>query len=281
MENPTSSASESGVKNTTTTAPTNAGTHDKLKLEQAQEYAAFVSLVLMHHGLTSEFLGPQTAKEEYDVDEQDYFRYMDQEPVIEALRAEGILKSHQKPETIILKVNDDWRDNALTPEQLKVANAMLDLVDTRSQKKKLQDLNVSTSKYQSWLKDPIFSAYLHKRAEDILGENKHEAALALMDKVRMGDTKAIQFYYELTGRYVSGGAASANTQAMDFQGLLVAILEILNDEIDDPQVAANISDRLKGLIGARNTATELVNTIVQPEVAEMRELSPRLKELMQ
>lgn len=172
---------------------------------------------------------------------------------------------------------------SLTPIQLIVANTMLDLIDTRSQKKKLQDLNVSTTTYNTWLKDPTFQGYLKERAEGMLGENQHEAHLALLDKVRMGDLKAIELYYEYQGIYTRASASqvNANQVAVDVQNLLVRIIEIINDEVDDPNTAARIADKFKGLMQARTIAGELVQpTIEQPEIASARVITPELQAIM-
>ncbi len=180
---------------------------------------------------------------------------------------------------------------ALSPQQLVVANAMLDLIDTRSQKKKLQDYGVSTQTYNTWLKDSVFKNYMLTRAESMLGENQHEAHLALLDKVRMGDMKALELYYEMRGIYTRVGAAGVNAQAIgvDIQNLLVNIIEIINDEVDDPSVSARIADKFKSLMTARTIAGELVESTIgldgtmlhQPTIAPARVMTPELEHLME
>lgn len=188
-----------------------------------------------------------------------------------------------------LEVNQEepgWKINALTPQQLIVANIMLDLVDTRSEKKKLQDLGVSTLKYQMWLKDPVFNQYLVDRAESMMGESQHQALLALQDKVRMGDLPSIKLYLEMTGRFVQQTTAVAGTTPMaDFKVMLTRLIEIISDEVHDPQVAGIISDRIQGLISANVVAGQLVAStqqeIIVPEVMPNRALTPRLQALME
>lgn len=272
---------ELGTKNTTTTAPTSAATHEAIRDIDLDEDASFASLVIMHHNLEDELLTPEKASKEYGIDPEEFVTFMKKEKVVQSLRDAGVIREYQAPEVIYLKVDNDWRDNVLTPLQLKTANMMLDLIDTRSQKKKLQDVGVSTERYQNWLRDPIFNAYLRKRATDMLGETQHEAHLALLDKVRMGDTNALKLYYEITGMYVPGGRTN-DSQAQDFQLLLSRILEIINDEIDDPAIGARIADKFRTLIGANNMARDLTASVQadKPEIAGMRELTPRLRELM-
>lgn len=125
----------------------------------------------------------------------------------------------------------------LTEEQLTAVNVMLDLRDTRSQKKKLADLGIATQKWEAWLRDPGFQNYLRQRAEAILGDNTHEAALALVDRVRSGDTNAIKFYYEITGRYAPSKGTDINLPA-----LLMRILEIIQKHVSDAEVMGAISE---------------------------------------
>jgi hypothetical protein len=62
---------------------------------------------------------------------------------------------------------------------------------------------------------------------------------------------------------------------------VVDIIEIINDEVDAER-AAVISNRIRNLIGANTTANEVVDSvIVQPEIMPARELSPKLKQLLE
>jgi hypothetical protein len=127
--------------------------------------------------------------------------------------------------------------DVLTEEQLTAANIMLDLHDNRSQKKKLADLSISSQKWQAWLRDPGFQNYLRSRAENILGDNYHEANLALLDRIRSGDTGAIKFYYEITGRYVPNRGDSVNVPA-----LLMKVMEIIQKHVPDNEIVSNIAE---------------------------------------
>lgn len=186
--------------------------------------------------------------------------------------------------------------------QLVVANTLLDLTDTRPIKKKLQDLGVSTYQYANWLKKPAFNEYLRKNADGMLGESQHEAVLALLDRVSSGDLRAIEYYHELTGRFQRASTKAAGGNAIDLQNIVVRIIEIINDEVHDPDVAARISDKLKGLaagmqfanalsgpvqsepnnIPGASTPVGLSNSpaIEQPEIAPPRPITPAVQALM-
>jgi len=262
----------------------------------------FVTFMHQNYSLTGNILSRQSASDLLEMPESEYDSLMSDARILNALDERGIvMKLNHSPVgksgngkggngnsdndnvVAISKWQKQLSLQTLTPQQLIVANTMLDLIDSRSQKKKLQDLNVSTTTYNTWLKDPVFQDYLRQRAESMLGENQHEAHLALLDKVRMGDLKAIELYYEYQGIYTRASASqvNANQVAVDVQNLLVRIIEIINDEVDDPQIAANIADRFKGLMTARTIAGELVTpTVNQPEVAPARVITPELQAIM-
>jgi hypothetical protein len=255
----------------------------------------FVTFMHQNYSLSGSILSIQAAEDLIGIESDEYTALMEDERILNALDERGVtIKVNTPVGSSNGKSGDDnvvsikkWQEQvhlkSLTPVQLVVANTMLDLIDTRSQKKKLQDLNVSTTTYNTWLKDPVFQTYLRERAESMLGENQHEAHLALLDKVRMGDMKALEFYYEMTGQYTRASASQQNVAsvAVDIQNLLVRIIEIINDEVDDPQVKMIIADRFKELMVARTIAGELVKPeIIVPEIAAARVITPELQDLM-
>lgn len=241
---------------------------------------SFVTVMHQHWMLEGQLLSAAACREEYGLDEKEFKRLLDEPKVKAALEERGVILEKF---TLDPKSKDGW-NKSLTPQQLIVANTMLDLTDTRSNKKKLQDLGVSTAKYNAWLQDPIFSSYLRERAESMMGSNQHEVLLALMDKANSGDTKAIAYYLEFIGRFTpSANKTAANTQQFDVQSLLIAIVEIIADEVDDPNTAARIADRLKSLGQTRAIVGEILNEgpIERPQVAPARTLTPAMQELME
>lgn len=173
--------------------------------------------------------------------------------------------------TVKSAVNGEkWRLKALTELQLTAANVMMDFQDTRSQKKKLADLGVSTAQWQSWLKDRAFQDYLRQRAENILGDNTHEAHLALIDRVRSGDMSAIKYYNEITGRYVPTKDNNVNVQL-----ILVRVLEIIQKYVQDVRVQDLIAQEFLGLATPEVPALSpgnVVNIVVGETVVEEPEV---------
>jgi hypothetical protein len=191
---------------------------------------------------------------------------MTKQYLLDALAERGITAK------IDLADAEQWRHATLTPEQLLVANTMLDLIDTRNDRKKLNDLGVSSAKYNAWLRQPEFRAYLQGRAESLLGASQHEALLALVDRVRSGDSKAIELYWEYTGKFIRNNSSGNSIQGISSEtvtGLVQSIIEIIVEEVEDPVLGARISD---GMTPER---------IIVPEIAPDRVITPEIEALMQ
>ncbi len=164
------------------------------------------------------------------------------------------------------RTKNDWKKLMLSEAQLAAANVILDTTDTRSQKKKLTDLGISTATWQSWLRDPAFQHYLRVRSENALHDNQHEAHLALVDRVKTGDINAIKYFNELTGRYVPqvNNKAVAKEVAHNFDmEFLVKILEIIQKFVQDSSLQRLIADEMLKL------AENKFQTGPDPQVGEV------------
>jgi hypothetical protein len=137
------------------------------------------------------------------------------------------------------------KGRVLTEMQLAVANTMLDLRDNRSAKKKLQDLGISTQQYEGWLRDPAYQQYITQRAENALGDNQHEAHLALVGRVRSGDVSAIKYFNEITGRYVPNRVSN-----LDISVVLMRVVESVQKHVTDPAIQEAIAQDLMALAQA-------------------------------
>lgn len=251
----------------------------------------FVTLMRQHFSLTGQLMSEKIANEQYGFEDGEFNELLGRDNVQAQLTEHGVINrptsvGKQEVDNVRVLKPAKWAkaEGVLTPIQYIVANTMMDLVDTRSYKKKLQDLGISTSTYQTWLQQPAYQEYVKQRAEDMLGENHHEALIAVIDKMRMGDMKAASIYLEMVGRFTpasstnNGGASSG--QIDNLKQIIVSIVEIINDEVDT-ETAVLISERIKSLIGAQNTATTIVESVIEtPTVEPARVLTPGFKEML-
>lgn len=158
---------------------------------------------------------------------------------------EGALKNKELLESLSdIGVPANGSGTFLAAEQLYVLNAVFDLNDGRSFKKKLGDAGVSTAQYQKWLKDPKVQNYLRARTDSLFGDNMHEAYIAVLDNVRRGDTAAIKLMLEMSGRYSPKTGSEINVEF-----LMMKILEVLTMRLakDHPQLLRVIAEDLGAL----------------------------------
>lgn len=264
-----------------TEAPTNEGTLENVTEQftpMSEEKTDFVTIVAQHHAKYGTLMTLEVADERYGIPPKTFKKFMKDERVLKTLEQFDIdIKRYN------LDGSEAWRSHSLTPVQMVTANAMLNLIDTRSEKKKLSDCGVTPAQWQAWLRDPVFSDYLKQNSELLLQNSQHEASLALMDRVRAGDPQALKLYLEYTGRFVSKSDGAGNSN-QDIQSLITSIIEIIIDEVEDSQTAVRIAERLKVLSTSRNVANSLLGNddpIVVPEVQKARELSPHMKDLVE
>jgi hypothetical protein len=230
-----------------------------------------VTFIDQQYQLTGELLTADRALREFGIPAASMSAALNNKEVKDALVERGIIFERFD--------KDDWTSQSLSPIQLLVANALLDLTDTRSQKKKLQDLNTSTSTYNAWLKDPVFKDYIHKRAEQLIGDNKHEVDMALLDRVRAGDLKAIAYYNEMTGRFVP--ISKTQTANIDIGGIIVKVIEIIDECVTNKADKMLVAEKLKQLISTRNLAAAMIgedDPIVIPAVVKMSEIEATVTE---
>jgi hypothetical protein len=158
----------------------------------------------------------------------------------------------------------DGRD--LSVEQITVINLMLNMSDTRSERKKLADSNISPRVWEGWKRDPKVRAYMLSRTEDILSGAIPDAHLALVERVRSGDMGALKFYYEMTGRYTGQNAG------MDPKVLLTRVFDIIAKHVQNPiilQAIASEFQLLAGLdqAGNLNSRAPVAGEVVQGEIS--------------
>lgn len=259
-------------------APTNSATLEKANADQkilGPEKLEFVTLVTYEYGIHGE-IPEDLIKREYGYTDAEYEHFINDSLVVKALAERGV------NERLLMQSTDAAITAKITPLQLVIANVMMDVTDTRSTRKKLQDHGVKTGTYQMWLRDPNFKNYLQQRAENLIGDVQHEAMLSLVDKVMGGDLKAIQYYHELTGRFTPANTATTQSSIHDMQQIIVKIIEIIIDEVDDQATALRISDRLKGLVMGNQVAGILPTTpeVSVPEIAMGREITPEIQQLI-
>jgi hypothetical protein len=148
-------------------------------------------------------------------------------------------------------------EDRFTPDQMHAAATMMDLVDRRSDEKKLRDIGISTRQWATWLQDDEFAAYLRDRSEKLLANSTHEAHKGLMKGVRQGNLAAVRTMYEITGRF----DPNKETQ-IDVRRVLHTFIEVLQKHIKDPVALHAIAMDLSQVASAESYANGLSNQMM-------------------
>lgn len=123
----------------------------------------------------------------------------------------------------------ELNDYFINARQLAAVSAMMNLVDRRSDEKKLRDLGISTEEWSTWMLNRHFAEYVRQRSEQMITNSTHEAHLGLMRGVRQGNTASIQLYYKLTGRYDPDQESNVNIRLV-----IGRVLEAIQKHVKDP-----------------------------------------------
>lgn len=133
--------------------------------------------------------------------------------------------------------------NALTPEQLAAITVMVNYADTRPRGTKLKELGISTTKWAGWMKNPVFKEYLQGLTAANFQDAMYIANEGLMKAIDRGDTNAVKFYMEITGRYTQDTPALQNVK------LVVAkLVEAVQRHVKDPELLRSIGQDFDALL---------------------------------
>lgn len=152
--------------------------------------------------------------------------------------------------------NEPDSKKALTFEQLMVANMLMNVMDKRSLREKLkaaEGLNVTPAQVGAWMRQPAFQAHLRTRSTSLFGDADTSANLALVKAIDAGDLKAVQLYFEMTGRYTPRSQVDVNVHA-----ILARVIEIVSIHVRDPAILQSIAEDFDKLeTGGHNQAPAL------------------------
>jgi hypothetical protein len=134
----------------------------------------------------------------------------------------------------------DPNDTGLTAEQHGFLTILTNVADGRDLKRKLSAAGISWSKFQVWLKQPLFAYRWNKLAGETLKEAVPHAQIQLAAKMTQGDLSAIKLGFEITGFHDPNGKKQIDAEA--FVGV---ILEVIEDSIKDPELLKEIATKIQ------------------------------------
>lgn len=126
--------------------------------------------------------------------------------------------------------------DGLTSEQVAAITIMINFEDRRPRSTKLKEMGISATQWAGWLKNPDFKNFLHQMTTTHLQDVLHVANEGLLHAVERGDTNAIKFYYELTGRHTQESGSMHNLKVV-----LAKVIESIQRNVKDPEILRAIS----------------------------------------
>jgi hypothetical protein len=153
----------------------------------------------------------------------------------------------------------------ISARQLAAVSAMLNLVDRRSDEKKLRDLGISTEEWSTWMLNKHFAEYVKQRSENMLENNLHMAHMGLMRGVNQGNTASIQLYYKLTGRYDPDQEQNVNIRLV-----IGKVLEAIQKHVRDPNKLNALAVEMSQI--AIEAGSPVANNSVIPGMSTRKEV---------
>lgn len=162
---------------------------------------------------------------------------------VEGCYADGTFRNALTARGITPPPIDATEQPILTRRQIAAIRAIYDPQDNRSDKRKLDDLKISTQEWNGWKKDPIFADALAKLTDSIFNDNLDEVYRAIVDQARGGDISASKLILEITGRW------SPRQGDVDVARLVQVFIESVSRHVSDPHTLEAIASDLMSITG--------------------------------
>jgi hypothetical protein len=141
------------------------------------------------------------------------------------------------------------KEDVLTPQQLLAANVILNSHDKRSLREKLEFIGVSSQQWHAWMRQPGFSSYIEKRAEEAFKGNDWLAYSALQENLEEGKLDAVKFHFEMRGKYKQSVDVNVN-----IEHVLMKVVEVISRHVSDEEVLLAIAGELSELDSGEQAA---------------------------
>lgn len=105
-------------------------------------------------------------------------------------------------------------DDEISVEQAAAIITVTNFEDRRTRRVKLAELGISLAQWNGWLKSKKFKNYLHQLSFSNFQESAYVAHEGLLKAVDKGDTNAIKYYMEMTGRFTSASEGGQNIRVV-------------------------------------------------------------------
>lgn len=129
-------------------------------------------------------------------------------------------------------------EGTLDYEQMAAALTVTNFADTRPDKTKLEEIGISPTAYQAWLKNPAFKAFVDKQTEHNRQNIRSSAINNLAKHVHNGNFNAIKYYLESTGEF-------QRESVEDLQYMIQRLIDIIQRHVKDPETLRAIAEEIR------------------------------------
>jgi hypothetical protein len=157
------------------------------------------------------------------------------------LRSEVVERVMHSPEFVramLIRGIDYTGQGVLTPQQ-DIAMMIMVEPNGKTFAQKLRMAGISSAQWRGWLKNPMFKEVWDRIGGDVLKAHENDMLVALTGSALTGDTQAIKLAFEISGKH-----NPAQKKQVDAEQLLGAFIEIIQEEVHDPETLRKISTRM-------------------------------------
>jgi hypothetical protein len=147
----------------------------------------------------------------------------------------------------------------ITKEQLAAIVTVVNFEDKRTRATKFKELGVTPQKWQGWLKIPTFKQFLQELSAANLQDAMYVANEALIKAMDRGDTNAIKFYMEITGKY-----QAATPQTQNIRLVLARVVEAIQRHVKDPETLRLIGEDFEAILNGTTEEARQVTSSRAP-----------------
>lgn len=164
-------------------------------------------------------------------------------------------------------VNWSSKSAGITPEQSFALSILTDPT-AGSFQVRLRKAGITYTKWQAWLRQPLFSQAFTAITEGSLKDNVGAVHTALVKKATDGDVRAMEFFYQISGRF-----DPAREQNMNMQAIILQLIEVLTKRLgNQPELLEVIGADIESILEQGNS--KAITAVIEPEPEDYEGIEP-------
>lgn len=139
-------------------------------------------------------------------------------------------------------------ESVFDPRSLAALFSYINPYDTRSLKRKLEDLGIELPEWNGWMRNPAFRGYLMNRTRELFTEDTLAAAqVKIAEGVAKGDIRHIKLFYD-----VKRQESEMAYQIQDTGVFLTRVIEAIQKHVKSPELIKAIAKEFEAIVENRS-----------------------------